>query len=359
MEKNKTIFSKLFDKKHSKQTFSFLLVIGAYLLIEGLLQTGNITSLFKNLLVPCTCYIVAALALNLCVGLSGELSLGHAGFMSIGAFSAICISGLLVSAVPNAIIRLVIAIITGALISGVFGYIIGIPVLKLEGDYLAIVTLAFCQIIASLINNCYFGFDEKGLQFSFINNKLDLSPTGKVLIGGPIGASGTGRIANFTTGIILIVITLIIIYNLMDSKNGRAIMAARDNRIAALSVGINVTRTKMLAFVISAALAGAAGALYGLNFSTLAPSKFNFNQSILILVYVVLGGLGNISGTLISTSALYILPELLRSFESYRMIIYSLVLIAIMLITNNQLIRDKLNGFKARRFSGKNSKEVE
>lgn len=351
MEKNKQFLKKLFK---NKATPTYLLVLVVYIICEALLKTGNMSSLFKNLLVPCTCYIVAALALNLCVGLSGELSLGHAGFMSIGAFSAVCVSGILSSAIPNGLIRLIIAIIIGALISAIFGFLIGIPVLKLEGDYLAIVTLAFCQIIVSLINNIYLGFDSKGLHFSFIENKVELLSDGKMLLGGPIGASGTERVATFTVGIILIFITLIVIYNLMSSKNGRAIMAARDNRIAALSVGINVTKTKMLAFVISAALAGAAGALYGLNFSTLAPAKFSFNQSILILVYVVLGGLGNIMGTVISTSALYILPELLRSFESYRMIIYSLVLIGIMLITNNKFLKTKLEQFKNR----KSKKEV-
>lgn len=346
MEKSKQLFKKLFK---NKATPTYLLVLGVYLICEILLKTGNMSSLFKNLLVPCTCYIVAALALNLCVGLSGELSLGHAGFMSIGAFSAVCVSGILASTITNDLIRLIIAIIIGALISAIFGFLIGIPVLKLEGDYLAIVTLAFCQIIASFINNIYLGFDSKGLHFSFIENKVELLEGGKMLLSGPIGASGTERIATFTVGIILIFITLFVIFNLMASKNGRAIMAARDNRIAALSVGINVTKTKMLAFVISAALAGAAGALYGLNFSTLAPAKFSFNQSILILVYVVLGGLGNIVGTVIATSALYILPELLRSFESYRMIIYSLVLIAIMLITNNKFLKQKLEQFKNRK----------
>ena len=351
MEKNKQFLKKLFK---NKATPTYLLVLAVYIICEILLKTGNMSSLFKNLLVPCTCYIVAALALNLCVGLSGELSLGHAGFMSIGAFSAVCVSGLLSSTISNGLIRLIIAIIIGALISAIFGFLIGIPVLKLEGDYLAIVTLAFCQIIVSLINNIYLGYDSKGLHFSFIENKVELLSDGKMLLGGPIGASGTERVATFTVGVILIFITLIVIYNLMSSKNGRAIMAARDNRIAALSVGINVTKTKMLAFVISAALAGAAGALYGLNFSTLAPAKFSFNQSILILVYVVLGGLGNIMGTVISTSALYILPELLRSFESYRMIIYSLVLIGIMLITNNKFLKQKFAQFKNK----KSKKEV-
>ncbi|MBR0461421.1 MAG: branched-chain amino acid ABC transporter permease [Erysipelotrichaceae bacterium] len=357
--KKSNLLNKLFDKQHKKQTVSYLIVIFAYVILEALLKTGNISSLFKNLLVPCTCYIVAALALNLCVGLSGELSLGHAGFMSIGAFTAVCLSGLLAGTLTNAVLRLVIVIIIGAAVSAFFGFLIGIPVLKLQGDYLAIVTLAFCQIIVSLINNVYFGFDEKGLQFSFIENKLNLSSSGKILIGGPIGASGTQRISTFTVGIVLIIISLIVIYNLMDSRNGRAIMAARDNRIAALSVGIDVTRTKMLAFVISAALAGAAGALYGLNFSTLTPAKFGFNQSILLLVYVVLGGLGNITGTIISASVLYVLPELLRSFESYRMIIYSLVLIGIMLISNNKFFKEKLAELKTRRFNRTHSKEAE
>ena len=160
-----------------------------------------------------------------------------------------------------------------------------------------------------------------------------------MLLSGPIGASGTQRIYTFTVGIILVIITLIIIYNLMYSKNGRALMACRDNRIAASSVGIDATKTKMLAFVISAGIAGASGVLYGLNFSTMASSSFSFNQSIMILVYVVLGGLGNITGTIISTVVLYVLPEMLRSLNDYRMIIYSLILILMMLVSNNEKLK--------------------
>lgn len=331
---------KIFDAKHRSRTISYLVVLVAFIVLQTMIKTGNISSLIKNLLVPCCCYIVAALALNLCVGLSGELSLGHAGFMSIGAFSAVCFSGYFEASIANPIVRLVLAMLLAAAVTAFFGFLIGVPVLKLEGDYLAIVTLAFCQIIASLINNMYLGFDSNGIQFSFIENKLDLAGDGKVLLGGPIGASGTTRISTFTMGFILILVTLFIIYNLMYSKNGRAIMACRDNRIAALSVGVDVTKTKMLAFVVSAALAGAAGGLYGLNFSTIAPAKFSFNQSILILVYVVLGGLGNITGTIISTSVLYILPEMLRSLSDYRMIVYSIVLIAMMLITNNSKLKE-------------------
>ena len=329
----------LFSPKLRGRTISYFLVLAVYVIVQAAIATNSITYLLKSLLVPACAYAVAALALNLCVGLSGELSLGHAGFMSIGGFTGVCVSGMLASSVPSPTIRLILALIAGAAMAALFGFLIGIPVLKLRGDYLAIVTLAFCQIIKSLINNIYLGFDDNGFQFSFVENKLNLGSGAKILISGPMGATGTQRISTFNAGIVLVLIALFVIYNLMYSRNGRAIMASRDNRIAALSVGINVTRTKMLAFVISASLTGAAGALYGLNYSTLVSSGFDFNQSILILVYVVLGGLGNITGTLISTSMLYLLPEMLRSLQEYRMIIYSLVLIAIMLITNNEKVK--------------------
>ena len=142
-------------------------------------------------------------------------------------------------------------------------------------------------------------------------------------------------ISTFTAGFILIMITLIVVLNLVRSRSGRAIMALRDNRIAAESVGINVTKYKLMAFVISAALAGAAGALYGLNYSNLNATKFNFNTSILILVFVVLGGLGNIWGSIIAATVLTILPEALRGFDDYRMLVYAIVLILVMLATNN------------------------
>ena len=134
-------------------------------------------------------------------------------------------------------------------------------------------------------------------------------------------------------------ISLVIILNLVRSRSGRAIMALRDNRIAAESVGINITQYKMMAFVTSAALAGAAGALYGLNYSNLLSTKFNFNTSILVLVFVVLGGLGNIRGSIIAAAVLTLLPELLRSFADYRMLVYAIVLILVMLGTNNKELK--------------------
>ena len=344
---------KIFDKKHIARTTTYLMVVLAYIIITVLQKTGNLGSLFTSLLVPVCCFIVAGLGLNLNVGVSGELNLGQAGFMSVGAFSGIIVSGLLAPAISNPIIRLVVAIVVGALVAALFGYLIGIPVLKLQGDYLAIVTLAFGQIIMSLINNFYMGFDNNGIQMSFVDNKLNLGDGGRVLVSGPMGANGVDRISNFTMGILLVIVALIIVYNIMYSKQGRAIMAARDNRIAAESIGINVSKTKMLAFVVSASLAGAAGALYGLNFSTVIPTKFDFNTSILILVYVVLGGLGNMKGTIISTTLLVLLPELLRGLQTYRMIIYAVVLIIIMLVSNNDQLKNMFsNIFKKNKKGG-------
>ncbi|MCR4856112.1 MAG: branched-chain amino acid ABC transporter permease [Erysipelotrichaceae bacterium] len=334
----KNFMNDLFGKKNRSRTLSFVLIITAYVVIEILMHSIRMSRLFTSLLVPTCCYIIVALSLNLVVGYSGELSLGHAGFMAIGAFTAVCVSGLCAASVPSGMLRLVLSVICGSFVSGIFGLLISVPVLKLSGDYLAIVTLAFGQIIKSLINNIYLGFDARGIQFSFVTNDLSLEG-GKMLISGPMGATDTAKISNFTSGFIMILIALFVIYSLIDSKYGRAIMAARDNRIAAESIGINISKTKTLAFVTSAVLAGAAGALYALNYSTLQPAKFDFNTSILILVYVVFGGLGNINGTIVATTVLYILPEMLRSLQDYRMLIYAVVLIVVMQLTNSSKLR--------------------
>lgn len=342
MKEKRNIFSILLDDRHRARTISYTMVAVAYIILEVMLKSGSLSSLFTGLLVPATCYLVAAIGLNLNVGVSGELNLGQAGFMAVGAFSGVCVSGILKGAVP-AVPRLILAIIVGMLLTAFVGFLIGIPVLKLQGDYLAIVTLAFGQIVMNLIMNLYVAIDSTGLKVSFVESNFELQPGGKYLINGPMGATGTERIANFTAGTLLVVFALVVVYNLIYSRNGRAIMAARDNRIAAESIGIDIARTKMMAFVISASLAGAAGALYGLNYSTMVASKFDYNTSILILVYVVLGGLGNINGTLIATVVLFLLPQLLRGLQDYRMLIYAVILILIMLVTNNEYLKTKFS----------------
>lgn len=339
----------LFGPKTKGRTISFLLVFVVYIVVSILQSAGSIPRMISSLLVPVCCYVIAAIGLNMNVGISGELNLGQAGFMSIGGFSAAVVNALLLNSVESGILRLVICLIVGAILAGFIGWLISIPVLKLEGDYLAIVTLAFGQIIMSLINNLYVGLDGKGLHFAFIHNTMNLGSDGRLIIAGPMGVTNNSMISTFTIGIILILISLAIVYNVIFSKEGRAIQACRDNKIAAETVGIHVSHTKTLAFVISSALGGLAGALYMMNYSSVAASKFDFNTSILILVYVVLGGLGNMTGTMISTTVLVLLPEVLRFLASYRMLVYAIVLILMMLITNNETVKLFFAKFKKKK----------
>ena len=261
-------------KKTTRQSFiTVLMVVVLYIAVSAAKSGGMLTYSMKGQLVPICAYIVLALSLNLTVGVLGELSLGHAGFMSIGAFTGAVISMSLSASVESALVRLIISLVGGAILAGIFGFLIGLPVLRLRGDYLAIVTLAFGEIIKTIINCLYIGKDSKGLHFSLENvEALGLEEGGTAIVKGPMGAVGIKPISTFTVGFVLILITLAIIFTLVDSRAGRAIMAIRDNRIAAESVGIPITKYKMMAFVISAALAGAGGALYALNYSTVVPA---------------------------------------------------------------------------------------
>ena len=298
-------------------------------------MTGNISSLLNGLLVPLCAYVILAVSLNLTVGILGELSLGHAGFMCVGAFVSAFFSKCMVDVIPISGLRFFLAILLGAASAGLCGLLIGIPVLRLKGDYLAIVTLAFGEIIKNVVNILFVGKDSKGFHFSTKDTlSLGLEEDGTVLISGPQGITGTPKDSTFVIGVILILITLFIILNLIKSRSGRAIMAIRDNRIAAESIGINVTKYKLMAFSISAAMAGVAGVIYAHNLATLtATSKnFGYNMSIMILVFVVLGGIGNIRGSIIAAIVLTLLPELLRGLNDYRMLIYAIVLIVMMLI---------------------------
>lgn len=351
MNKVKTI------KKHTKVGFgTYFGVILAFVVINTLQSQGMLTRSFRGQLIPICCYIVMAISLNLTVGILGELSLGHAGFMSVGAFSGVVASMSLQELIPLAPLRLAVAMIVGAIFAAIAGVLVGVPVLRLRGDYLAIVTLAFGEIIKELINCLLIGHDSNGLHLVFnMNgtkgiNDLHLAQDGIVIIKGAQGATGTQTIATFTAGFVLILIALAVVLNLIHSRSGRAIMSIRDNRIAAESVGINVTKYKLIAFVTSAALAGAAGTLYGLNYSNLLATKFDFNTSILVLVFVVLGGLGNIWGSILAAAILTVLPEALRGFDDYRMLVYAIVLILVMLATNNERSKEFFSSLRRKGF---------
>ncbi|MBQ2449104.1 MAG: branched-chain amino acid ABC transporter permease [Peptococcaceae bacterium] len=348
---------KTMNKTTRSNFITYAMVIVAFVVVQAMASTGGISSSLKGQLVPICAYIVMAISLNLTVGVLGELSLGHAGFMSVGAFSGVIAAIYFGQTIENTAVVMILAMAVGGFFAAVVGVLVGVPVLRLSGDYLAIVTLAFGEIIKGIVNNLYVGMDASGLHFCMIKNTLEMEG-GKMLLNGPMGLTGIPRIATFTMGFVLIMVCLIVIFNLVNSKSGRAIMALRDNKIAAQSVGINVTSYKLMAFVISAAMAGMAGVLFATNFSTVVASKFDINTSILVLVFVVLGGLGNMRGSIIAATVLTVLPEVLREFSEYRMLVYAIVLIVMMLATNNPTLKNAISNFtgKFKRNSGKGEK---
>ena len=322
---------KRIDRSLRRDYLTYAFVIVAYVLLQIFSGTRGFSPTLRGQLVPICAYVVMAMSLNFTVGVLGELSLGHAGFMSVGAFSGAVAAAALQNAIPSPGLRLAIALVIGAVFAGIVGTIISVPVLRLNGDYLAIVTLAFGQIIKSLIENLYVGVDAAGLHFSFLRPNITLAQGGRMILNGPMGIPNISKISTFLAGFILIMITLFIIFNLVRSR-----------------------AYKMMAFVTSAALAGAAGALFALGQNTIVAAKFDFNTSILILVFVVLGGLGNMFGSIIAAAALTILPEALRGFADYRMLIYAVVLILVMLGTNSP----QLKGLLKKLLPGKKGEEV-
>lgn len=316
-----------------------------------LMQSGSLNSMMKGMIVPIGIYVIMAVSLNLTVGVLGELSLGHAGFMCVGAYSSAVVSQSMISAGAPNWLSFTMAILFGAVCAAVMGVLIGIPVMRLRGDYLAIVTLGFGEIMKSLFNNIYITKDVNGLHFGFTAPPANVDPASKTeILGGPKGTSAPG-LTNFWIVSAVLLICLFVLMTFINSKSGRACMAVRDNYIAAQSVGINVTKFRLMAFSLSASIAGAAGALYIHSIANTLPKKFDYNLSILILVYVVLGGLGSLRGSIIATIALYAIPEALRGINQnivqYRMLIYALILILLMLWKNAPFfinLRERIKG---------------
>lgn len=295
---------------------SIVLTIAIYLLITILLKSGILNRQYTSLLIPIGVNIILAVSLNLVAGFLGELSLGHAGFMAIGAYVGSIFTKQMTW---NGYIEFFIALLLGGIAAALFGVIIGVPVLRLKGDYLAIVTLAFGEIIKSIIN-------------------------AMPITGGAKGLSGIEMHSNskhYTLVFVLVILSILFISNFVNSRQGRAICAVRDNYIAAQATGISVSKFKLLAFVAGAFFAGIAGVIYAHNVGIIKPTNFDYNKSIEILVIVVLGGMGSIRGSIIAAIVLTVLPELLRSADNFRMLLYSIVLIAMMLF-NESGIKKKL-----------------
>ena len=325
---------KTMKRSTKSNLITFGIVIAFYIIIQLLSAADLLSNSFSGQLVPICAYVILAISLNLTVGILGELSLGHAGFMSVGAFSGTLVWVSLSATTPKPL-ALLLSFIVGGLVAGAFGFLVGVPVLRLSGDYLAIVTLAFGEIVKNVMNACYLGVDANGLHFSLKDASSLNMEDGKLLINGAQGITGITKASSFTIGIVLVILTLVVILNLVNSRAGRAITSIRDNEIAARSVGIPITKYKLMAFVTSAVFAGIAGVLYSLNYSSLVAKKFDYNTSILILVFVVLGGIGNLRGSVIAAAVLTVLPEMLRSMNDYRMLIYAIVLIVVMIFNQS------------------------
>ncbi len=292
---------------------SFILVAGLLFVLLGLINNGTISRYEQGILNFICINIILAVSLNITVGCLGQITLGHAGFMSVGAYASALFtkSGI----IPGFQGYLVSLLIAGG-VALVVGIVIGIPGLRLKGDYLAIITLAFGEIIRVLIE--YFQFT-----------------------GGAQGLSGITRYTDFKVIYIIMAVSVTIMYSLMTSRHGRAVLAIREDEIASEAVGLNTTYYKVFAFALSAMFAGIAGGMYGHTMGIISAKQFDYNYSINILVMVVLGGMGSFTGATLSAIVLTLLPELLRGFSDYRMIVYSLMLIFMMIFRPEGLLGRK------------------
>mgnify|MGYP001564083798 FL=1 len=293
------------------------LLFVAFLIVGlSLIQSGVITKYYTKVLMLIGINIILTVSLNIATGYLGQLPLGHAGFMAVGAYTAAIFmtrSGL------DASVSFPIGLALGALMAGIFGILIGIPALRLKGDYLAIITLGFGEIIRVVLLN------------------ID-SVLGFKLTYGAASLKSIPKETNFLNTFLCVGIVCLLIHTMMKSRHGRAILSIRENEIAAESCGINVTYYKVLGFAASAVFAGLAGALYAGYLGILNPSSFGFMKSIEILVMVVLGGMGSMVGSVLSATVLTAVPELLRAFSEYRMILYSLLLITVMIFKPSGLM---------------------
>ncbi len=315
-----------------KYSINYLLVLA--ILAAGLIMyfTGGLKMSYARLFTQIGFSVILAVSLNLVVGYLGELSLGHAGFMCIGAYVGGKFALSLTQAIPNKLIVLILAMLVGGLVSAVFGFVIGLPSLRLKGDYLAIVTLAFGEIVRNIFKNQKIFGGAMGLQTGAIQYDSRQRPT------------------LYIVTLVVALVMLVLIQNFIRSKHGRAVTAVRDNEIAAKAMGINVTFYKLFVFILAAFFAGIAGVIYSHYTATVLYSFFSYNYSIEILVMVVLGGMGSITGSIIAAVLVPIINYLLQNYvpadlAALRYLIYALVLIFIVVFSNApalQPLRDKL-----------------
>lgn len=285
------------------------MLVVLFSLIQYGISTRMLSQYYQINLTSMCINIILAVSLSLINGFTGQLSLGHAGFMAVGAYTAVIMTTKLDFPFLAALVGAVLA-------AGLAGFIIGVPTLRLKGDYLAIATLALGEIIRVVLQN-----------IDYVN--------------GPAGISGIPKLTTWAWLFGGVVLTLLVVVNLVNSSYGRAIISVREDEIAAELMGINTTKYKVLAFVIGAGFAGLAGALYGHYFYIIKPETFNFLKSFDILVMVVLGGLGSTTGAVIAAIFITILTAALQPFPEIRMIIYALILIIVMIYRPQGLMGNK------------------
>jgi len=317
------------DKQIIKSyVFNILAIILIFVLLKILIATGILSRYYIGIVIFIGINIILATSLNLATGFLGQLALGHAGFMAVGAYASaitaialkptflpyleslfppILILGFIPIGFIPGLIVLLISLVVAGIFAGIVGIVIGIPALRLRGDYLGIITLGFGEVIRVFINNM------------------------KALTGGAQGLTGIPRISNFDNVFWITVIVVGILYTLTHSRQGRAIISIREDEIAAESVGINTTKYKVMGFAIAAFFAGIGGGLYAHYIAFLDPNTFNFMRSVEILVIVVLGGMGSLTGSVVAAIVLTILPEALRDFANFRLLIYSGLLVIMMI----------------------------
>lgn len=303
-----------------KNCINYIGVILVITVFSVLFSMGELKTSYANLLVQIGYSIILAVSLNLVVGFLGELSLGHAGFMCVGAYLGTFISMQLNTVIESKVICLLISMLCGGLLAAVFGFLVGLPALRLKGDYLAIVTLAFGEIVRTVFKNLPWFGKAMGLSTSAVKfSKKDF----------PL----------FIIVFITVLVVLFLVQNLVRSKHGRAITAIRDNEIAAKAMGINVTFYKLFVFVFAAFFAGVAGVFYGHYATPVMYTFFSYNYSIEILVMVVLGGMGSINGSIIAATLIPIInfklqEKLPGDLAALKFLIYALILIGIVLFNN-------------------------
>jgi branched-chain amino acid transport system permease protein len=314
MENVKKLSKKLFRNDLFK---SYILLAGLYAVLEILIVTGVIPRYYSTIAILILVMIIMSTSLNIATGFLGQLHLGHAAFMGIGAYAASIFAIAFESFFPNDLMLFLASTFVAMIIAGIFGFLIGTPALRLRGDYLGIMTLGFGEIVRVILNNM--GWLTNGAQ----------------------GLYGIPRVMNFTTAFWTTVIVVTLIFLFMNSRHGRAILSIREDEIASESVGINITRYKLVGFVLASMFAAVGGSIFAFSIGFIAPRSFNFLKSVEIFVIVVLGGMGSLSGAIVASIALVALPEVLRDFASYRYLAYSSLLIIVMLFRPQGLMGTK------------------